>query len=230
MTINEIKTRLFKKAVKFTAVGNKLSNLYEGSWIGGVFLYKQEEEIPKDKNGDLMLPLFQASIKDLPFVPNILRDTSFITVFVSKDIPSSINMLSNKDNWEIREYKASDRLVLKDLKNLQSHIKPFNLQANIIAQDFPVWDAIEVDILQDIVNEIDKHKGGYYDIFEVNYCHKIGGYPTFCQSAIKAEEGFEFVLQINSDEKVGLNIIDNGTIFLFKNPKTKEWKYYCDFY
>jgi hypothetical protein len=37
-------------------------------------------------------------------------------------------------------------------------------------------------------------------------------------------------LQISSDEKAHLNVVDSGTIFLAKNPKTGEWVFYCDFW
>jgi len=41
----------------------------------------------------------------------------------------------------------------------------------------------------------------YYDIVENHHSHKVGGYPTFCQSGIDFGDNFDFVLQISSDEK-----------------------------
>jgi hypothetical protein len=64
---------------------------------------------------------------------------------------------------------------------------------------------------------------------ENNYGHKLGGYATFYQSGVSFGDDFQFKLQIASDEKARLNIIDNGTIFLAKNSKTGEWRLYVDF-
>ena len=43
-------------------------------------------------------------------------------------------------------------------------------------------------------------------------------------------DGYEFMLQIASDEKANLNIVDNGNFYLAKNSQTGEWRLYCDFY
>ena len=71
---------------------------------------------------------------------------------------------------------------------------------------------------------------GYYDITHNHYGHKIGGYPSFCQPGIDFGEGFEFMMQIASDPKADLNIVDSGTIFLAHNQMTGQWRLGCDFY
>jgi hypothetical protein len=231
MNIKEIQEKLAKKAVEFETGGFKPANTADESWIGRVYLYGQYEYIPLDKNKNMMLPLFQLSLKNLPFVPEILKDTKAITVFIAKNFP--VDFKSNGDSWVLREYKITDELIVKDLKNSQSYIKPFPLKANFIEKDFPVWDGggIPVELEGEILKlESSGEIESYYDIVENHYMHKLGGYPTFCQSGVDFGEDFEFVFQISSDEKARLNIIDRGTIFLAKNRKTGEWKYYSDFY
>ena len=67
-----IKTQLAKKAPEFISGGFKPTNSITESWIGRVYLYHENEEIPLDNDGELMLPLFQLCFNDLPFVPEIL--------------------------------------------------------------------------------------------------------------------------------------------------------------
>jgi hypothetical protein len=38
------------------------------------------------------------------------------------------------------------------------------------------------------------------------------------------------VLQISSDDKAQLNIVDSGKFYFFFNKETEEWKLHCDFY
>ena len=177
-----------------------------------------------------MLPYFQLCLDELPYIPAILTGTKVLTVFISEDLPMDIT--ANGENWLIREYTATDKLIFKDLTNPASFIKPFPLSPKLVEQDFPVWDGggIPDDIFDEIIAmENSGRITDYYDIVELNYGHKLGGYPSFCQSGAYFGDDFEFVLQIASDEKANLNIIDNGTIYLAKNSKIGEWRFYCDF-
>jgi len=230
MNIAEIKNRLAKRATALSAGGFKPTYSDKESWIGRVAFYKEEESIPEDAEGTPMLPLLQLSLEGLPFVPDGLDNTKMITLFISEDLPTDLS--DNGDGWVLREYTKDDQLVNKRLGNLDSYIRSFPLKTTFIREDYPVWDG--GDIPSDIADEITNlEKGGeiadYYDIVENNYGHKLGGYPTFCQSGTDFGEDFEFLLQIASDEKANLNIVDNGTIFLAKNKKTGEWRLYVDF-
>jgi len=231
MKIEELINRLEKKATIFSTGGFKPTNSISESWIGKIYLFGEEEEIPKDENGELMYPVFQLCIDGLPFIPDTLKDTKVITVFISANLPMGIT--PNGNNWLLREYKKSDNLIIKELHNPESPIKPFPLAPQFLEKDYPVWDS--GDISREIADKIlELENSGeisdYYDYTENDYRHKLGGYASFCQSGIDWGDGFEFVFQISSDEKAMLNIVDSGTIFLAKNKKTGEWKYYCDFY
>lgn len=229
--IENIKKKIAQKATVFTTGGFKPENSITESWIGKVYLFKREEGIPKDKEGKLMVPFMQICLKDIDNVPEILLDTKVLTVFISQEFP--MDLTSNGQNWLLREYKTSDNLEIKKLLNSNTSIKAFPLKPIIIDKDYPVWDG--GGLLSEMEDEILKlEESGviedYYDIAENQYGHKLGGYPSFCQSGIDFGKDYEFVLQIASDEKANINIVDNGTIFLAKNKKTGDWKYYCDFY
>lgn len=229
--IQKIKNNLARKATEFISGGFKPTNSITESWIGRVYLYLENEEIPLDNDGELMLPLFQLCFNDLPFVPEILEKSKIITVFISKKFP--MDLTANGNNWVLREYKSVDNIVVKDLKNDTSFIKPFPLSNRLIEEDYPVWEDPEIpDDISDKINQLEDSGiiDSYYDIIENNYSHKIGGYATYCQSGIYFGEDFEFVFQIASDGKANLNIVDSGNIYLAKNTKTEEWVFYCDFY
>ena len=59
--------------------------------------------------------------------------------------------------------------------------------------------------------------------------HKIGGYPSFCQSGVDLAP-HEFVFQISSDPKIGLNVVDGGNLTFWRNPADASWRLYFDFY
>lgn len=227
--IEKIKNKLAKKATEFITGGFKPTNSISESWIGRVYLYNNEEGIPFDNDGELMLPLFQLSLNELPFVPDVLKDTKIITIFISKNIP--MDLTANGNNWVLREYKNTENIVVKNLKNPESHLRFFPLSNKLIDEDYPVWEDLQWDITDEILElEESGTIDSYFDIFENTSSHKIGGYPSYCQSGINFGEDFEFVLQIASDEKANLNIVDSGNFYLAKNKKTEEWIYYCDFY
>ncbi|MBW1656658.1 DUF1963 domain-containing protein [Flavobacterium quisquiliarum] len=229
--IQNIRELLAKKATAFIAGGFKPTNSVNESWIGRVYLYNEDEEIPKDNNGKLMIPLFQLCFENLPYVPEILKETKIITVFISEDYPMDLN--KNGNNWVLREYKSRDRIVFKDLKNESSFINPFPLSNKLIDEDFPVWEDLNIpDDIIDKINELEDsgELDSYHYSFENSHGHKIGGYASYCQSGIYYGEDYEFVFQISSDQKAHLNIIDSGNFYFAKNSKTGEWLYYCDFY
>jgi len=230
MNIAEIKNRLAKRATELSAGSFKPTYSDKESWIGRVAFYKEEESIPLDTDGTPMLPLLQLSLEGLPYIPDGLENTKMITLFISENMPTGLS--NNGDGWVLREYSKDDELINKRLENLDNYIRAFPLKTTFIREDYPVWDG--GGIPSDIADEILRlEKAGeitdYYDIVENNYGHKLGGYPTFLQSGIDFGEDFEFLLQIASDGKANLNIVDAGTIFLAKNRKTGEWKLYIDF-
>lgn len=229
--IEKIKSELVKKATGFKSGGFKPTNSISESWIGRVYLYLENEEIPLDNQGRQMFPLFQIYLKNLPFIPEILKESELITAFISQDFPMDLN--KNGNNWIVREYSDISQIVIKDLKNENSYIKPFPLSHHLIEKDYPVWEDQEIpEDITDRINEMEDSGiiESYYDVFKNHYEHKLGGYAAYCQSGINFGEDYEFVMQIASDEKAHLNIVDSGNFYFAKNRKTGEWLYYIDFY
>ena len=226
--IENIKRQIVRSATEFIISDFNPSNSFSKSWIGKVYLYKNDEEIPKDSNGVLMIPLMQLNLENL-VLPEIISDSKVITVFVSEELP--MDLIENGQNWLLREYKKSDSLTIKKLTHPKTKIKSFPLKTQNIDQ--PVWDG--GDLTSEIEDKIIELENSgiiedYHDVTENYYGHKLGGYPSFCQPGIDFGNDFEFIFQIASDDKANLNFVDSGTLFFAKNRKTGEWRYYCDFY
>jgi hypothetical protein len=231
MNLNTIKEHLAKPATQFTVGGFRPTNKIDESWIARVSLYKESEVLPLDRNGKSMFPLAQFYIPSFPYIPTAVKETQVLTVFMPEELPDVFDPISA--NWLIREYESINDLVVKDIKNPESELKAFPLRPEFLEKDYPLWDTQDIpsDVEKAILKLEDEGEiESYYDIIEHSYTHKFGGYPSFCQSGIDFGDGFEFVFQISSDEKIGLNVVDSGSFLFAKNIKTNEWKLYFDFY
>lgn len=231
MDKEQLKGHISRPATWMSTGGFRPTQALTESWVSRVFVYRENEVIPLDKSGQPMSPLFQLCLEGLPFVPDIVKNTLFLTVFLSPELPMGVT--PNGQNWLVREYGYDEPIMRKELHNPDSWFKPFPLKANLIAQDCPVWDGggLASGDSDTIIALEDKGIiSDYHHDFPNHYGHKLGGFPSFCQPGVSMGKGFEFVMQIATDEKANINIVDSGTVFLAKHPKTGDWNYYCDFY
>lgn len=239
MTFEEIQNILRRKATVFETGGFRPTNQTNESWIGKVYLYRENEEIPIAENGEPMAPLCQLYLPDLPFVPAGLDGTTVLCVFITKDLPEEWEPMGKR--WMLREYSSLDDLVIKQITLEDSFIKPFPLKPILVENDFPQWGDIfnmPEPIFRELVKlDQDGFFGRYPDIthsYEVrmpnDMRHKVGGYPSYCQYGVDYGEGFDYMFQIATDNKAKLNIVDGGQFNFAKNTETGEWKLYYDFY
>ncbi|MBC3882613.1 DUF1963 domain-containing protein [Undibacterium sp. LX40W] len=231
MEIAEIKKQLAKPATKFSAGGFRPTHSEDESWLGQVFLFREDESIPKNDAGESLLPLAQFHLPSLPFVPLCLKDVRVLTVFISQSFPEPFEKMGC--NWVVREYFHQEVLVRKEVRVESSYLKPFPLKAEIVHEDYPLWDGggVPYDVEREVLRlEKDGEIESYYDLITHSYEHKIGGYPSFCQSGVDPGDGFEFVFQVSSDSKINLNVVDNGSLMFWKHRTSGEWAVYYDFY
>ncbi|MFD0701204.1 hypothetical protein [Myroides pelagicus] len=252
--IQELLHEISRSVTLFTTGGFRPTHTIEESWIGKVNCYGVDEEIPLDEHGALMLPIAQFYLPSLPFIPEAVKDTQIVTVFASAKLADPLEPMGA--NWLIREYKALEDIQIKELSHAHSFLKAFPLQPAYAADDCPLWDGGGLTAAQEARVIALEEKGvidSYYDITQHHYQTKFGGYPSYCQSGIGISgddlfylplevegvavhepqgygEGFEFVFQISSDEKAGLNVVDSGSLMFAKNKQTKQWSMYYDFY
>lgn len=232
MSPEEIRAALARPAVEFTTGGFRPTHAATESWVGRVYLSHLGETLPLDAQDRPMWPLLQLVLTGLPMVPASLANTQALTVFVSQELPVDTKPAPNGQNWLLREYHLGEALVVNELAASASPLKPFPLQAGPVVTDYPVWDGGGADDLAEDIMALQRAGviRSYYELVENHHGHKLGGWPTFCQPGIEFSPGFEFALQIASDAKAQLNVVDSGTIFLAKNAATGGWEFYCDFY
>lgn len=231
--IKELQRKIAREITYFQTGGVRSRGAIDECWIGRVLACAADEELPTDKNGAPMLPLAQFYLPALPHVPQVLDGVKLLTVFISQDLIGKFD--ENMDGlWAIREYSDVSELVIKELSNPRSQIRPFLLQPKFAADDVAGWDGggLETDVVHEIL-ELKRSVGLYYsDVtagLEYHNCTKLGGYPSFCQSGVSFGEDYQFVFQVSSDEKAGLNVIDGGSLMFAKNPQSGAWSLYYDF-
>ncbi|KAA9000686.1 DUF1963 domain-containing protein [Affinibrenneria salicis] len=231
MNKQQIRRQLARPVLTLSAGGFRPTQADNESWLGKVFLFRPEETVPVNDAGEALLPFAQFCLSALPLSSPALENVHVLTLFIARTLPDAFEPMGN--SWLIREYGAADRLVRKDLAVADNYLRPFPLRVAAVGEDFPQWDT---DFIPgELVAEIGRMRRGgeiesYYDLISHACGHKIGGYPTFCQSGIDAGEDVEFVFQIASDDKINLNVIDGGNLSFWKHRKTGEWSIYYDFY
>lgn len=175
MDIQDIQHRLAKPALKFTAGGFRPTYSDEESWLGRVFLFREDEELPRNSAGETLLPFAQFYLPALPFHNPLLEGVRVLTVFVANPFPEPLEPMGER--WLIREYRAEDVLVRKELTATGAFLKPFPLKPEAVPADFPLWDGggVPEDLEREIVA---LEQAGtiecYYDLVEHCYEHKLG--------------------------------------------------------
>lgn len=222
---------LGRPATMFEVGGFRPTHEPTESWLGRVFLWHAGEEPPVDADGDPMVPFAQLYLPTLPFVPAQLRGIELLTVFVSPNqLPAQFEPMGRR--WMIREYRSLAGLERDDDRSV-SRLVAFPLRPHLLDRDYPVWasDEIPADLRTDLVNLKEEDPGlGYDQQTQHAYGHKLGGCPSFCQSGVAFGDGYEFVLQISSDAKIGLNVVDGGSLMFARHPATASWALYYDFH
>ena len=253
--IKEIREKIARPCTEFETKKFKYDDENKISWIGRVFLCKENEveERPKDNKGETMYPLAQFYLANLPYLPEALKKFEYITVFMGKDFPEydeKWDLISkNGDGWIVRTYTKDDILVKNEyLRDDDICPDPYPLKPKLNNTDFPIWDGggldFEIedeicDLEEEYDEELDKEKNeedilDYYSDIATNhsYLHKFGGYPSYCQPGLGLEaiKGYQFVFQISSDEVARYNIVDSGSLMFFYNENEDKWVMYYDFY
>ena len=231
--LESIKLRLRKKAIVFETGGIKPTNEKGESWIGKVCWQNPNETQPVDKNGNPMIPIATIFVDGTEYVPTALKDIKLITVFMDVDFWNNIGAEDYAKYFEIRTYKDIENIEKCDYTS--DEITSFPLVAKKVDNEFPQWEDLEEEseVLFDMILDLEQKEGiDYYDdiMEENNSTHKLGGYPSSIQGGVGYDEGYEFVMQISSDEKAGMNIVDGGNFYFGYNPTTEKWSVRCDFY
>ena len=228
MTIEEIKNALRRKAVIFETGGFRPTNELGESWIGAVKWKKVEDTLPKDKDGNEMLPLATIFTENLVVLPKEIENVKLINVYISENVYDHLMDLDGY--FMVQVYDSLEGLEPCDWLNGQ--IKAFPLKAKEIVDDFPEWDGgMDPKMEDEIIKHEDEEDIDYYEDIhtEVYSMHKVGGYPAYIQPG-NWDKRYEFIFQISSDEKARFNIVDSGSFYFFYSKELDNWEMQCDFF
>ncbi|WP_296263789.1 hypothetical protein [Pseudomonas sp. UBA6562] len=231
MDIDTLKQRLGRPATRLVAGGFRPTEGVDESWLGRVYLFAPDEDLPLDAAGQPMLPIAQFHLPSLiPPTPS-LDGVRVLTLFMSRRFPEPFEPMG--DNWLIREYGEHDTLVRKALPVPDSPLKAFPVKPHPVERDCPLWDGggVPLELEREVLARMRAGEiESYYDLTTHCYEHKFGGFPSFCQAGVEPQEGFEFVFQVSSDAKINLNVVDSGSLLFWRHPQSGEWAFYYDFY
>lgn len=205
-----------------------VTNSIEQSWLGRVNHCLPDEAIPLDKHGRQMMELGQFFLPALPYVPSSLSGIVLVSAFISYELEGDSDAMDGC--FEIREYRNIESLICKETASLG--LNPFPVYPKLVDSDHPVWDGGGLTLAQEeafLSLERSGDISNYYDVTSHLYGHKFGGYPSFCQSGVDLKP-HEFIFQVSSDEKLGLNVIDNGSLTFWRHPELGSWRLYYDCY
>lgn len=233
--IEEIRQKLRKKAVLFQTGGIKPTHQIGESWIGNVCWQKSGESQPMCTNVNFpMAALATIFVPESDYVPKELAGIKMINIFVDDALWDNLDADDLSQYFVIRTYDSLDGLTACDYSDKETMLA-FPLVPKYVENEFPCWEDVETESeeIEDIILKLENETGlDYYtDIFDNNEkVHKLGGYPSTIQSTIIFKEGCKFVMQISSDSKADINIVDRGNFYFGYNPTTKDWSVQCDFY
>lgn len=188
-------------------------------------------------NGKPMVGMLQINLTRLDFVPPILADFALVTVFYSNFFdggPLPTNQCDNGEGWLVRNYRTLEGLVpIVNAPNNPKHAVPHDLAALPVLQEFPDIeyfpdDAPELYQAYEAVDTGDFETYTKLGIPPASERNKIGGFPSCIQYELVDQfpPEYEFAIQISTDAKAKLFIIDGGSIYFARNsnaPPHKEW-------
>jgi hypothetical protein len=190
------------------------------SWLGAVTACAAGEQWPMYQ-GSPMVGLAQLNLEECPSVPEMLRPYAFLALFLGEEhgdllIPDG---QANGDGWLLRAYKSLGELSQAETPRPPDWLRPRQL----------TWKPIEdIPAREDVSNLVDYRViegllGGSEYEEAVGRPHdgtKLGGWPTLIQSEIswapwnRHPAGPAYVFQVDSQEKVGLNLWDGGVLHI----------------
>ena len=229
MNLESAKEALRRRAIVLEIGGFRPPDDPLTSWFGRVNFAANGEDWPTT-DGRPMRALCQINLTEMPFRPPRLDDVDFIAVFVGPDeLP---NDDANGTNWCLRAYPSLDSL--KPLAHIETgtHIKQFPMRPEIVDEDYPNWEDVNVELDEDVADN-------YYDHFNNASGLKLGGWPTLVQSEIfwapwnKHPASPQYVFQIDTTEKGnwmwgdnGVGYFGRGTSSNHENDWACEWQCY----
>jgi hypothetical protein len=173
----------------------------------------------------------QLNLTEAPFVPVHLADVALLVFFVA-DLDRFVTSGCDPETWHLRAYNSPANL--ESIAPPRDVVPPEKLKRNqpmrgfegrwSVALDHPLYDDPERVALPGVDDsEAD---------FEHVYAPKLGGYPSNLQHGVDwPGDDVVFVLQVDSEAKVGLTWVDGGIVYIGRSGVDRSrWVVSCQFY
>jgi len=192
--------------------------------------------------GAPMVGLCQLNLKESLFVPKILADLAFITVFMARgkesDWPIDYPFEGDKDRekWVVRAYGSLEGLV-PYVKAPSPVFHPCAVEQSALQDPAPNHsgvvlratleqlglDGAYVERIEEEIYDIEEEQG------EIRWGSKIGGWPAPIQSDIERPLAF----QLGSEGATGIHWIDAGCAYFWRSKLddgNDRWSLEIEFY
>lgn len=174
----QLRKRVRRQASRLVLGGDHRSHDPAASWFGRVAVGLSGEDWPR-YDDRLMWPLCQIACAELPCAPPELVSTAYVCVFV---MPAHNWGLQNGDGWLLRTYGEAERSRLVQLEEPEhgSAIRPFPVEYERIAEDWPGWEDFVGFLTPDEVEHF--LANGEELPFESDFASKVGDGPPVCRA------------------------------------------------
>ncbi|WP_099225089.1 DUF1963 domain-containing protein [Listeria costaricensis] len=231
----KIKQQLVKQTLILKTGGIRPTAELGESWIGAVKWAAKDETWPVGDDQELLTPLATIFLPDHPAVPKVVREMKLITIFWDTAAFTSGADKAWRDYFVIRSYPSVSKLEARNWQN-ENELDAFPLVLEERKEEFPVWDSNDIPFaVRESIVQLEEQQGlDYFEDIAGDYYahagHKIGGYPAYIQPGPCLPDSTAFVLQLSTDEKSGLWIVDNGSFYFYYDAVKQDWEVHCDFF
>ncbi|OJJ14843.1 hypothetical protein BKI52_40510 [marine bacterium AO1-C] len=116
-------------------------------FLGNQVVLLPQENFPEN-NGQIMTPILQVNLTDVPYLPEILRGKAWLSVFMDLEA-MLLGSHPNGENWILKTYDSLDELEVREIPLNQIQEKAKKWQAAQIS-----WTK-ETDVLDNCSTEYD---------------------------------------------------------------------------
>lgn len=123
----------------------------DSRFLGNVIIQAKGEALPiNSENGNLMLPLLQVNLTELPFVPEALEGKAWMSIFFDYD-SMLLGSHENGDNWCLRLYESIEEL------------EAIEIPENKLPEKFKKWASFKLDwqLHQDLLD----YRSDHFDVY-----------------------------------------------------------------
>ena len=181
-------------------------------------------------NGEPLAYICQLNLTEAPYVPDMLKDIAILTFYINVD--QYLAGERSEGTWCIRAYSSLEGLVPLQPPKGSTPRKGFECRWELQKEDYPVYDDPELAPVPGVTEEKLEELLEDQELYNLKKT-KIGGWASNIQhpQSWNCPDSAEpaFCLQINSEEKVRLNWVDSGTIYIARNmAKSEEPEWFLD--